>query len=291
MTPRVIASTLFPSLLLAWPALAQAPPEPRADLALVEALLDEAVSQVSRPSVHVVLGGREVARGYRFKGVGAIFVLPPRALPGAERDRFFVFDGRAPHPAMLRKLSRDQERELRAIQEQVEALQREAETAQREAERALEKVERNIRIRMVPSPAFPAHPPQPPAAPEGPAAPEAPVAPPMPEELVPGLPPPPPWRFWFETGDDRTPDRVIADVQAAVTTVLETQGTRLRTVPPDELILVAVDFLPTRGFDFDTPPGRERSLVVKVRKRDLVDRNAGKISAEELRRRIDYAQY
>jgi hypothetical protein len=255
--------------------------DPRADLEAAQAALDQAVAGVSGPSVHFVLGGREAARGYRIKGVGAFFVLPPRALPTRDRGRVFVFDRRAPS-APPHKLSKEQERELRAMQAQVEALQREAEAAQLEAERALENVERNLRVRV--------RAPAPPEAPEPPAAPEPPSSADAPDVVF----PPPPWRFWFGTGepsDTRPPERVIADVQDAVTAALEDVGSSLRTIPADETILVAVDFLPNRGFELDEPAGPARSLIVKVKKRDLNERSAGKISAEELRRRIEYTQY
>ena len=65
----------------------------------------------------------------------------------------------------------------------------------------------------------------------------------------------------------------------------------MRTIPGDEAVLVAIDFLPARGFDLDEPGGPVRSLIVKVKKRDLSDRGSGKISPEELRRRIEYTQY
>ena len=71
-------------------------PDPRADLQATQMALDRAVAEVSRPSVHFVLGGREATRAYRLKGVGAFFVLPPRALPTGDRDRVFVFDRRRP---------------------------------------------------------------------------------------------------------------------------------------------------------------------------------------------------
>ena len=35
----------------------------------------------------------------------------------------------------------------------------------------------------------------------------------------------------------------------------------------------------------------QKTLVVKVRKRDLDERRAGRLGADELRRRIDYAEY
>jgi len=244
---------------------------------------------VSQPSVHFVLGGREAARGYRVKGVGAIFVLPPRALPTRDRGRVFIFDRQGPH-GMGRRLSADAEQELRAMQAQVESMQREAEAMQREAERGLESVERNLRIRLeAPRPSSAPLAPSPPTAPEPPSPPEPSMSPIPPEAL-----PPPPWRFWFgtsQTSDDRTPERVIADVQDAVTAALEQVGAGLRTLSADESVLVAVDFLPHRGFEIDGPAGPVRSLIVKVKKRDLTDRNAGKISTEELRRRIEYTRY
>jgi hypothetical protein len=271
------------AVLLLFPAAFAQADDPRADLEATQVALDRAVAEVSRPSVHFVLGGREATRAYRLKGVGAIFVLPPRALPSGERAGVFVLDRRAPGRAP-RKLSKEQERELRAVQMQVEAMQRDADAMQQEAERALESVERNVRIRLV-APGSPA-PPEPPKAPEPP---EAPMGPDVLQPL-----PPPPWLTWFgttDTSDDRSPDRVIADVQGAVTAALEAEGAALRTVPSDESILVAVDFLPSHGFDLDEPPRPARSLIVKVKKRDLSERSAGKISAEEFRRRIEYTQY
>ena len=281
MNPAKVAFALLCASPIALRAGDQ-PPDPRPDLEAAQAVLDQAVAEVSRPSVHMVLGGREAARGYRLKGVGAIFVLPPRALPNPdrERDHVLVFGDPNARTTIVRRHSRDRQREMQQMQIQVETLQREAEAQQREAERAFEEFEQNLN-RLVAAPAPP--PPAPPVAPAPPIAPSAPT-----------LPPPPPWASWFETGelfDDRTPDRVIADVQAAVTSALESLGPRLRTLSADEAVLVAVDFLPSRGFEFDVPSAPARSLIVKARKRDLVDHSAGKISAEELRGRIEVTQY
>jgi hypothetical protein len=239
----------------------------------------------------VVLGGREAARGYRLKGVGAIFVLPPRSLPGPERNRVFVFRSGPDRPGtMVRRLSDEQERELQAIQIQIDSLQHEAELAQQEAERAFENLERNVRgvrsvQRVADTPGTPP-PPEPPSVPR-------PSLVPAPDVLPPGMPPPPPWRFWFpeERRDERAPDKVVADVKAAVIGALETHGARLGTVPADESVLVAIDFLPPRGFDLEPPPPGEQSLVIRVKKRDLVEARSGKITAEELRRRIDATEY
>ena len=286
MTP-MRRPALFAALLALSATLLRAEdPDPRADLQATQMALDRAVAEVSRPSVHFVLGGREATRAYRLKGVGAFFVLPPRALPTGERDRVYVINRRAPR-AVGPRLSKEQERELRAMQMQVEAMNRDAEAMNREAERALESLERNVRIRLE-APQPPEAPP-PPEAPRPPGPPVSVEAPEPPEAL-----PPPPWHFWFGTSegaDDRPPERIVADVQGAVTAVLEAVGARVRTVPADEFLLVAVDFLPNHGFDLEEPSGPVRSLIVKVKKRDLADRSTGKISAEELRRRIEYTQY
>lgn len=292
MNPRLFVLLLAAALLSGPVATVHAEDKnPRTDLETMEALLDQAVAKVSRPSVHVVLGGREAARGYRLKGVGAIFVLPPRALPGPQRDRVVVLRDRGrPGAVWVGRMSPDQERELQAIQGQVESLQREAEMAQQEAERAFEVLEYNVRAhalqRVGNTPPVPAEAPVPPTT-------RVQAPPPPPDVLPPGIPPPPPWRFWFpaELGDDRPPDKVVAEVKSAVVSALEAHGGRLLALSPDEWVLVAIDFVPSRGFDLDPAPAGEQSLVIKVKKKDLVDVGSGKISAEELRRRIDYTQY
>jgi hypothetical protein len=285
-TPRHVSTGL---LLASFSTLALAgaeTPDPRPNLQAAQAALDQALAEVSLPSVHFLLGGHEAARGYRVKGVGVFFVLPPRALPIPHPGRVLVLDRRAPR-AVVHRLSKDQERELRAMQAQVDAMQKDAEAMQREAERALETLERNLRVRLVaPSPAAA---PAPPEAPEPGEPPEPPMSADAPEAL-----PPPPWRSWFDTSeptDERTPEKVITDVQNALTAALEDIVPSLPSIPADEQVLLAVDFLPMRGFDLDGPSGPVRSLILKVKKRDLNDRHAGKITPEELRRRIEYTQY
>jgi hypothetical protein len=288
MSPRAFPVLLAAFVAALFPASVGAEDKnPRPDIEAMEALLDQAVAKVSRPSVHVVLGGREAARGYRLKGMGAVFVLPPRALPGPERDRVVVLRDRGRPGLWVSRMTAEQERELQAIQGQIDSLQHEAERAQRDAERAFEVLERNVRVHALQRVGT-----APPAPAEAP-APSAPPRPPAPDVVPPGVAPPPPWRFWFPTerGDERTPERVVADVKGAVVSALETHGGRLLALSPDEWVLVAVDFVPPRGFDFDPSPAGEQSLVIRVKKRDLVEAANGKITPEELRRRIDYTQY
>jgi hypothetical protein len=291
---------------------------------MLETALDRAVRQVSRASGASLLGGAEACRSYHLKGYGAMFVLAPRALPGG-RDlvvRRFQLSGRFTGPAAAdRQLAnaraaenrrqgqrppRTEEerraRELQVMEEQVEAFQREAEAARREAERALEEVARQMRAQLEAAGTEVQPPPSPPAPPSTPAA-VTPARPPIPAELPPmpaelpmppagPFPPLPPWRSWFsgdEVEDDRTPERVVLDVRSAVTKALETHGGRVRLLRPDEFVVVAVDFVPP--WPMVDQPRPQRTLVVRVRKKDLEDRLAGRLSPDDLQKRIDYEEY
>jgi hypothetical protein len=182
---------------------------------------------------------------------------------------------------------------LRAVEEQAEALRAEAERARRQAER-------EVRTRLAP-PARP-RPPAPagasvPSAPEAPPAPLAPAAPAVEPAGAPAPPvlaeapeaPPPPWRFWFdlspEAEETETPDAesVVAAVRQGLGSGLESYRRPLTSLRPDEFVAVVVDFLPDRLLR--TRPAR--TLVLRVRVRDLQERQAGRLSAEEFRRRLE----
>jgi hypothetical protein len=172
-----------------------------------------------------------------------------------------------------------------------EAMRRSAERTQDEVERAFAQLERQVRL-----PA-PRKAPADPEVPEPPQPPEAPQAPEPPQPLSP--PQAPPWSFWFEREEveARTPERVIQDVGEAVTQVLEAHGPRLVVLRPDESVVVAIDFVPRSGRLLVGPgpdarrPRAERTLVVRVRKRELEARRQGKLAAEELRKLIEYVEY
>lgn len=173
---------------------------------------------------------------------------------------------------------------------QTEAMRRDAERTQDEVDRALAQIERQVRP----------PPPGPRKAPADPEAPEPPQ-PPQPPQLSqpPAAPQAPPWTFWFahEEVEARGPERVIRDVGDAVTQVLETHGPRLGVLRPDDALVVAVDFVPHSGrlmVGFGPEARRlraERTLVVRVRKRELEARRDGKLAPEELRKRIEYVEY
>ena len=283
------------------------PADPRTDLERLELALAEAVDRVSSPSAFPMPSGS--CRGYRIQGLGAVFVLPPRAL--RSEGGVFVFHagdappapGGRPAPRGRARLVDPREQQMRLIEAQVEAFQREAERSREEAERALEQLERQIRIKIgppggpslaavrvaLPETAAPPEAPGAPVAPQSPPAPEAPIAADAPATVA---PPPAPWRYWFQSErpeDQRPAAQIVADVRAAVTEALEAQGATLTILRPEELVVTAVDFV--TGPAFATSGRAERTLVIRVHKKDLDERRAGKIGAEELRGRIEYAEY
>jgi hypothetical protein len=181
----------------------------------------------------------------------------------------------------------DQEQEMaRRMEAQVRELQARMEAVRRDVERARVEAERQVEMRL-------GAPPAPPEAPAVPAAPAAPQAP-EPDALSAPFPPmlaPAPWQMWFsieEPADGRNGETVIRDVRAAVTALLEKQGPSLHQLRADEYVAVAVDFVPRI-----TVAGRraQKTMVIKARKRDLDDHRAGRLGADELHQRIEYAEY
>jgi hypothetical protein len=321
---RAIGASIGCGLLLlaAGPAPAQTgaerSPNPRPELARFAEVLDIAVRQVSRPSPYQVLGPVAAGSSYLLPGYGAVFVLPARALP-SEGEVIVVHEGapgsepvvsvwrrdarRVPRtkeraPAPPQPALPDFDREIQQIEGLVEAYSREAERASRDAERAFEAVEQAMRVRireLEGAPPAPAVPQTPPAAPSGPVPVVAPAAPAPPAAgTPPALAVPPPWRFWYQaeahSGDPRPAERVVADVKGALIQALETRGAGLTVVRPDDFVVVAVDFS-AQGFPFRMQRRADRTLVVKARKRDLDERRAGRLAAEELRKRIEALEY
>lgn len=326
-TPRCFAWILgIVALLQPGPSGAEEGATPRSDLEAMEAILDKVVGRVSEPSAAPFLGASEASHAYRLAGYGALFVVAPRVLPHpgkvvivrkeGSRDSVTAWsDDEAPEmgggDAMERTLSElrteqrriqkemeaqgrsrvreAREKELRAIEEKVEALQRAAQRTRQDAERALEMAVREVQIQLGPPEG---QGPVVAVAPMAPPSPPSPPAPPAPVALPAPLAPPPPWRFWIESEereDPRAPERVVADVKGAVAQAIESHGARLRSVRPEEFIAVAVDFVSPWGWG--DRARAERTLIVRVRKKDLDEWQARKISSEELRKRFEFVEY
>jgi hypothetical protein len=246
--------------------------DPRAELAPLEQALSQAADQIARPNVFALTGAE--CRGYRIEGLGAVFVLPPRAV----RSRHLAVWRVAP---AHRGATRD--RQIRVIELQAEELQREAARTHAQVERAIAEVQREVDRRR--------------AATERSASAPAPVAAPSPPDVpAPPLPPPPPWSRWLEAGpsdededeQEAPADAVVARMRAALVEALAEHAPALSGLRVGETIAVAIDFVPSFPFG---PARPDKTLVVRVRKKDLDERRAGRIGIEQLKSRIEAVEY
>lgn len=190
---------------------------------------------------------------------------------------------------------RDLERELREVEELARAYQRDVERMSGQAERALSLLTQALRegrreIRVPLEPVAAAAPPEVPPTPPPTSSPPGPPAPtPTPAPLA-------PWRYWFEVDDEKTatpvrsPRDPVHAVREVVLDVIEGQGPLLHTLRPDDLIVVAVDFVPP-AVAVGAPEISSRRLVIKARKRDLDDHRSGRLATVQLRARIEAIEY
>src|SRR5262249_36548780 len=296
-----------------WPAVAgagEAAGVARKEIEQLEAQLDQAVGKVSRPSAGIVVGRSEGSRGYHLPGFGAVFVLAPRALP--QTGGVMVFTPRMPPGTVLeleattapgdlgtaavaraaktgRKqvkvrsrgkavpLDPEEARRIAEIEAQVAAFQKEAEEARQTAEREFEQLAIEMQVMLAPPV---------PVAPDTAQGVRAP-SPPRPV----ALPAPPPWHFWFdsgETSDPRAPEEIVADVRSAVVSTLESHGALMTGLQPEEHVAVAVDFVAGGPFAQSRPA---KTLVVRARRKDLEERARGKLSPDDLRKRMEIVEY
>jgi hypothetical protein len=176
---------------------------------------------------------------------------------------------------------------LRLVEEQAEAFRVEADRARRQMEK---EVWTRLAPPPPPVPPRPAAVPLPPGPPGAPAAAEPMTAPVAPEPPEPFEPPPPPWRFWFETREEEAPaadpETIVSTVREAVVSALESYRRPLSSLRPDDLVTVAVDIVPDGHFR----KAAARTILVRVRARDLQDRRAGRLTAAQLRERLEFEE-
>jgi len=305
------------------PKPAGAEPEVRAELESLQASLEAAVAPVSRPAGLIVGRG---GRSYLLKGFGAVVVLAPRALPREPRrpqaqearmraelarsleERIAATGDAAERRRLeiaLRRVRETPGGERRVIVRvpppphaphaprpfDVEVMVEEAEAFRRAAEEAMERAERDVMFQLrVPEPLpMPPPPPMPLATPPAPPVPA--VAPPAPPEFAapfPAFPPAGPF-FWVEDreGEGGAPQAVVAEVRRAIARGLRAHRGRLDHLAADEVVAVAVDFMP-RMADRGASP---RTVVARAKKRDLDAARAGRLDEAALLARIEFDEY
>ena len=290
--------------------IGEIPVPPASDLEGLRTALETALARAGRPALfHPSPAASHV---YRLKGYGAFIVLTPRssaaprsvvrrvrpaplgrpsAKPAIDRPVVIEIPEGTFEVALpdLRELQREMEsqmavqaavlREMEAtrdmwtrgseedLQGHLRLVEEQAEAFRVEAERARRQMEKEVWTRLAPPPV--------PAAPEPPEPPE------------PLEPPPPPWRFWFETRGEEPvadPETIVSTVREAVVSGLESYRRPLSSLRPEDVVTVAVDVVPD-GLFRKTPA---RTILVRVRWRDLQERRAGRLTAAQLRERLEF---
>jgi hypothetical protein len=303
------------------PAPAPRPENVRRDLDALQRAVEGAVARVAPPVAGFF--GVTPVRAYRVQGVGILVVLPARVLPSVQnraavdpqvvraldeamrglQESLKIADSPEARRQLKQSLdslrltkvkfmrtkkARPVERGVpREIEAHLQQMQAEAEAFRQQAEEARQEAERELQQQYPQY--FTLHPSAPPpGVPPAPAAPQAPLAPRPP---APGLLPlpPAPWELWFsiegEEAETRTADELVQEVKTAVMTSLGTHPGPWDTLSAEETVSVAIDFLPRRGGP------APRTVALRAKASDLAARVKGRMSQEELVRRIHAAEY
>ena len=252
-------------------ALAQgAPPkDPRPELQRFSSRLEQRLAAACRPAEPMVfLSGLPETRFVYLEGIGPVFLLPPRALPNrpappttdqAKPEISVSGAPNGPQVMVLRKRPSD----LTDLEARIRETRKEAERMRAQADAAFADAERQLMA-----------------------------------ELRPGLTDQSatvtfqsPFSFFMDdaTDDTRTPGQVEKDVKdALVTTVLE-DASLLKTLKPADVVTVSVELVSRPQPWVRAKPAR--TLIVRAQKADLDAFTAGKLSKDDLLKRVQTKAY
>jgi hypothetical protein len=251
-------------------ALAQPPTpapakDPRPDLQRFSVRLEQRLGAACRPAEPIVfLSGLPETRFVYLDGVGAVFLLPPRALPNPPvpkpdqaKPEISVTGG--PPVVMVRKRPSD----LADLEVRIREARKEAERMRAQADAAFADAERQLMA-----------------------------------ELRPGLTDSTasvtfqgPLSFFMEDApeDTRTPDQVEKDVKDALVTTLLEDASMLRMLQSSDLVTVSVELVSRPQPWVRSQPAR--TLIVRAQKADLDAFTGGRLSKDELLKRVQTKTY
>lgn len=251
-------------------ALSAAPPvDLRADLQRFSARLEQRLATACRPAEPMVfLAGLPETRFVYLDGVGAIFLLPPRSLPAesspkSEQAAPEISVSGAPTGPQVVVIRGKRPSDLTDLEARIRETRKEAERMRAQADAAFADAERQLMA-----------------------------------ELRPGLSDssttanfPLPWTFFLEDAvdDTRGPEQVEKDVKhALVTTILE-DSTLLKSLQPGDMITVSVELVERPQPWVRAKPAR--TVIVRAQKDDLDAFTTGKLTREDLLKRVQTKAY
>jgi hypothetical protein len=251
-------------------ALAQeAPPaparDPRADLQRFSVRLEQRLATACGPAEPIVFfSGLPETRFVYLDGIGAVFLLPPRALPNPPAPRpdqakpeISVSGG--PQVLVVRKRPSD----LTDLEARIRETRKEAERMRAQADAAFADAERQLMAELRP----------------GASDPNASVT-------FQG-----PLSFFFEDAPDdtRTPEQVEKDVKDVLVTSIFEDASLLKTLEPTDLVTVSVELVSRPQPWARAKPAR--TLIVRAQKADLDAFIGGKLSKDDLLKRVQTKAY
>ena len=241
----------------------------RADLQRFSARLEQRLATACRPAEPMAfLSGLPETRFVYLDGVGAIFLLPPRSLPIPPTQRpdqpapeISVSD--APTGPQILVIRSKRPSDLTDLEARIRETRKEAERMRAQADAAFADAERQLMA-----------------------------------ELRPGLSEqataanfPVPWTFLLDDAvdDTRPPEQVEKDVKdALVTTILE-DGALLRSLQSTDTITVSVELVSRPQPWVRAKPAR--TVIVRAQKVDLDAFTGGKLSKDDLVKRVQTKAY
>jgi hypothetical protein len=216
----------------------------------------------------VFLAGLPETRFVYLDGIGAIFLLPPRSLPPqasvkSDQAKPEISVSGAPTGPQVLVTSDERPSDLTDLEARIRETRKEAERMRAQAEAAFAETERQLMA-----------------------------------ELRPGLSDsasaahfPLPWTFFLEDAadDTRAPEQVEKDVKhALVTTILE-DSTVLKALQPGDMITVSVELVTRPQPWVRAKPAR--TVIVRAQKADLDAFTEGKLTKDELLKRVQTKAY
>jgi len=253
---------------LALALLAEAPQaDPRADLQRFAVRLEQRIAAACRPAEPMVfLSGLPETRFVYLDGIGAVFLLPPRSLPNpvprADQAKPEISVSGAPNgPQVL--VMKKRPNDLTDLEARIRETRKEAERMRAQADAAFADAERQLMA-----------------------------------ELRPGLSESTttvtfqgPLSFFLEdmADDTRTPEQVEKDVKDSLVAAILEDASTLKTLQPADQISISVELVSRPQPWVRVQPAR--TVIVRAQKSDLDAFTAGKLTKEDLLKRVQTKAY
>lgn len=257
-------------IALALALATDAPPaEQRADFQRFSARLEQRLSSACRPAEPMVfLSGLPETRFVYLEGEGAFFLLPPRSLPvsplppsGQPAPEISV-SGSPLGPQVL-VMKNKKPSDLTDLEARIRETRKESERMRAQADAAFADAERQLMAELRPSLS----------------------------ETTTAMNFSGPLAFFVEDApeDTRPPEQVEKDVKDALLATLLEDAFLLKSLQPAEMVTTSVDLVTRPQPWARAKPAR--TLVVRAKKADLDAFTSGKLSKEDLLKRIQMKAY